>query len=44
MTVICTDDSLEFGKAYEDLLWNRCTSTPHRQDLLARGEEHNDVL
>ena len=29
-TVICTDNSLEFGKACEDLSWNHCTSTPHR--------------
>ena len=25
--VIYTDNSLEFGKAYEDLSWNHCTST-----------------
>ena len=28
--VINTDNSLEFGKACEDLYWNHCTSTPHR--------------
>ena len=28
--VIYTDNSLEFGKAREDLSWNHCTSTPHR--------------
>ena len=28
--VIYTDNSLEFGKACEDLSWNYCTSTPHR--------------
>ena len=28
--VIYTDNSLEFGKACEDLSWNHCTSTPHR--------------
>ena len=28
--VIYTDNSLEFGKAGEDLSWNHCTSTPHR--------------
>ena len=28
--VIHTDNSLEFGKACEDLSWNHCTSTPHR--------------
>ena len=27
---ICTDSSLEFGKACEDLSWNHCASTPHR--------------
>ena len=30
--VIYTDDSLEFGKACEDLSWNHCTSTPHRSE------------
>ena len=30
--VIFTDNSLEFGKAYEDLSWNQCTSTPHRSE------------
>ena len=28
--VIYTVNSLEFGKACEDLSWNHCTSTPHR--------------
>ena len=28
--VTYTDNSLEFGKACEDLSWNHCTSTPHR--------------
>ena len=28
--VIYTDNSLEFGKACEDLSWSHCTSTPHR--------------
>ena len=28
--VIYTDNSLEFGKACEDLSWNHCTPTPHR--------------
>ena len=28
--VIYTDNSVEFGKACEDLSWNHCTSTPHR--------------
>ena len=31
-TVIYTDNSLEFGKACEDLSWNHCTSTPHRSE------------
>ena len=30
--VIYTDNSLEFGKACEDLSWNHCTSTPHRPE------------
>ena len=30
--VIHTDNSLEFGKACEDLFWNHCTSTPHRSE------------
>ena len=30
--VIHTDNSLEFGNAYEDLSWNRSTSTPHRSE------------
>ena len=30
--VICTDNSLEFGKACEGLSWNHCTSTPHRSE------------
>ena len=29
--VIYTDNSLEFGKACEDLSWN-CTSSPHRSE------------
>ena len=28
--VIYTDNSLEFGKACEELSWNHCTSTLHR--------------
>ena len=31
-TVIYTDNSLEFGKACEDLCWNHCTSAPHRSE------------
>ena len=30
--VIYTDNSLEFGKACEDLFWNHCTSAPHRSE------------
>ena len=32
LTVIYTDNSLEFDKACEDLSWNHCTSTPHRSE------------
>ena len=31
-TVTHTDNSLEFGKSYEDLSWNHCTSTLHRSE------------
>ena len=30
--VIYTGNSLEFGKACEDLSWHHCTSTPHRSE------------
>ena len=30
--VIYTDNSLEFGKSFEELFWNHCTSTPHRSE------------
>ena len=30
--VIYTDNSMEFGKACEDLSWNHCTSTPHSSE------------
>ena len=30
--VIYTDNSLQFGKACEDLSWNHCTSAPHRSE------------
>ena len=30
--VIYTDNSLEFGEAFEDLSWRHCTSTPHRSE------------
>ena len=33
-----TDNSLEFGKACEDLYWNHCTSTPHRSETGGIGE------
>ena len=33
-----TDNSLEFGKAYEDLSWNHCTSTPHRSETNGTAE------
>ena len=36
--VIYTDNSLEFGKAPEDLSWNHCTSTPHRSQTNAIAE------
>ena len=36
--VIYTDNSLEFGKACEDLSWNHCTSTPHRSETNGNGE------
>ena len=32
LEVIYTDDSLEFGKACEDLSWNHCSSLPHRSE------------
>ena len=35
--VIYTDNSLEFGKACEDLSWNHCTSTPHRSESETNG-------
>ena len=31
-TVIYTDNSLEFGKACEDVSWNHCTSKPQRSE------------
>ena len=36
--VICTDNSLESGKACEDLSWNHCTSTPHRSETKGIAE------
>ena len=32
LKVIYTDNSMEFGKACEDLSWNQCTSTPYRSE------------
>ena len=37
--VIYTDNSLEFGKACEDLSWNHCTSTPHRSETNGVAEK-----
>ena len=31
--VIHTHNSVEFGKACEDLSWDHCTSTPHRSEI-----------
>ena len=49
--VIDTDNSLEFGKACEDLSWNHCTSTPHRSETngiaeraVRRGKEGTSVV
>ena len=36
--VIYTDNSLEFGKACQDLSWNHCTSTPHRSETHGTAE------
>ena len=36
--VIYIDNSLEFGKACEDLSWNHCTSTPHRSETTGIAE------
>ena len=37
--VIYTDNSLESGKACEDLSWNHCTSTPHRSETNGIAKE-----
>ena len=49
--VIYTDNSLEFGKACEDLSWNHYTSTPHRsrtngivEKALRRGKEGTSAV
>ena len=36
--VIYTDTSVEFGKVWDDLSWNHCTSTPHRSETNAIAE------
>ena len=36
--VIDTGNSLEFGKACEDLSWNHCTSTPHKSETSGIAE------
>ena len=36
--VIYTDNSLESGKACEDLSWSHCTSTPHRSETNGNDE------
>ena len=36
--VINTDNSLQFGKACEDLSWKHCTSTPHRSETIGIAE------
>ena len=33
-----TENTLEFGKACEDLSWNHCTSTPHRSETTGIAE------
>ena len=37
--VIYIDNSLEFGKACEDLSWDHCTSTPHRSETHGIAEK-----
>ena len=37
--VIYTNDSLDFGKACEDLSWNHCTSTPQRSETNGIAEK-----
>ena len=36
--VIDTGNSLEFGKACEDLSWNHCTSTSHKSETCGIAE------
>ena len=37
--VIYTDNSLEFGKARQDLTWNHCSLAPHRSETNGIAEE-----
>ena len=39
LTVIYTDNSLEFGKVCEDVSWKHCTSTPHRSETNGIAEK-----
>ena len=39
LKVICTENSLEFGKACEDLSWNHDTSTLHRSETNGIAEK-----
>ena len=41
--VIYTDNSLEFGKACENLSWNHCTSTPHNRKQMGLVREQYAV-
>ena len=43
-SVIHTDNSLEFGKACEDLSWNHCTSAPHRSETNGVAERESKRL
>ena len=36
--VICTDNSLEFGKSFEELSWNHRTTTLHRSETSGIAE------
>ena len=42
--VIYTDNSLEFGKACEDLSWNHCTSTPQKSETMCNSSVMFRVL
>ena len=41
---IFTANSLDFGKACEDLSWNHCTSTPHRSETNGIAERATHIL